>query len=86
MPTIALRQVGGSVAMVIPPAFLKALKLSVGSKVDLSLNDNQLVINPARPKLKYSLEELLSQSDFEAARNEESQSWLSEPAIGKEIL
>lgn len=86
MATIALRQVGGSVAMVIPPAFLQALELSVGSKVDLSLNDDKIVINPVRPKVKYSLDELLNQSDFEAARNEESQTWLSAPAVGNEIL
>lgn len=86
MPTVALRQVGGSVAMVIPPAFLQALNLSVGSKVDLSLSEEKLVINPVRPKVKYSLEELLNQSDFESARIEESQIWLDAPQVGNEIL
>ncbi len=86
MPTVALRQVGGSVAMVIPPAFLQALNLSVGSKVDLSLSEEKLVINPVRPKVKYSLEELLNQSDFESARTEESQIWLDAPQVGNEIL
>ena len=86
MPTVALRQVGGSVAMVIPPAFLQALNLSVGSKVDLSLSEEKLVINPVRPKVKYSLEELLNQSEFESARTEESQIWLDAPQVGNEIL
>ncbi|MFA9500209.1 AbrB/MazE/SpoVT family DNA-binding domain-containing protein [Mannheimia sp. E30BD] len=86
MPTISLRQVGGSVAMVIPPAFLQALQLSVGSKVDLSLNEDKIVVNPVRSKVKYSLDELLNQSDFEAARTEESQEWLSAPTAGNEIL
>ncbi|WGE35885.1 AbrB/MazE/SpoVT family DNA-binding domain-containing protein [Actinobacillus genomosp. 1] len=86
MPTVALRQVGGSVAMVIPPAFLQALNLSVGSKVDLSLSEEKLVINPVRPKVKYSLEELLNRSDFESARTEESQIWLDAPQVGNEIL
>ncbi|WGE33839.1 AbrB/MazE/SpoVT family DNA-binding domain-containing protein [Actinobacillus genomosp. 1] len=86
MPTVALRQVGGSVAMVIPPAFLQALNLSAGSKVDLSLSEEKLVINPVRPKVKYSLEELLNQSDFESARTEESQIWLDAPQVGNEIL
>lgn len=86
MPTVALRQVGGSVAMVIPPAILEALHLKAGSKVDLSLNDEKLVVNPVRPKVKYTLDELLSQSDFDAARTEETQAWLDAPAVGDEIL
>ncbi len=86
MPTVALRQVGGSVAMVLPPAILEALHLKAGSKVDLSLNGEKLVVNPIRPKVKYTLDELLSRSDFEAARTEETQAWLDSPAVGDEIL
>lgn len=86
MPTVALRQVGGSIAMVIPPAILEALHLKAGSKVDLSLSEEKLVVNPIRSKVKYTLDELLSKSDFESARTEETQAWLNAPAVGDEIL
>lgn len=86
MATVALRQVGGSVAMVIPPVLLQALKLKVGSEVNLILEEQKLVVDPVRKKVKYRLEDLLAQSDFESAKNAESDAWINEPSLGNELL
>lgn len=82
----SLRQVGGSVAMVIPPIFLKQLHINVGTEMNISTSGKGLLIEPVKNKPKYSLEELLAQSDFEMARNAESEEWLNAPNVGEELL
>ena len=50
----SLRKVGGSVMMALSPAFLKELKISSGSMVDVALLEGHLVVRPIT-KSKYKL-------------------------------
>lgn len=80
-----LRQVGGSVMLSLPQAFLKQLNLSAKSNVDVSLKNGKLIVEPvSRPK--YTIDELLAQSDYSGNTNEEERQWLDAPAAGGELL
>lgn len=82
---IVLRQVGGSVMLSLPQAFLKQLNLSAKSNVDVSLKNGKLIVTPI-DKPKYTLDELLAQSDYSGSLNDEARQWLDAPAVGGELL
>jgi len=66
MYTTTLRKVGGSVMLAVAPALLDALELRAGAKVCIWIEGGRLVV-AARPRLRYTLEELLAQCDENAA-------------------
>lgn len=80
-----LRKVGGSVMLSVPQVFLKQLNLSAKSNVDLSLENGKLIVEPIN-KSKYTLDELLAQSDYSGSLNDEERQWLDAPTVGKELL
>lgn len=80
-----LRQVGGSVILAIPPAFLNQLGISTGSEVGLTIEDDRLVIHPQHKAPRYTLEELLAQCDPVAERSHEEHAWLQSPPTGSEL-
>lgn len=85
MHTTNLRKVGGSVMLAVPPALLDLLKLGVGSKVDLGVENGRLVVAPrARPQ--YSLDELVAQCDGNEAPSAEDRAWIDAKPVGKELL
>jgi antitoxin ChpS len=45
MHTTNLRKVGGSVMLVVPPAFLEQLRLQAGATVGLTVDNSRLVSN-----------------------------------------
>ena len=84
MHTTSLRKVGGSVMMIVPPAFLDQLHLQAGAMVGVIVENGRLVIEPKRPK--YTLDELIAQCDLEAPFSEAEREWVDAPAFGLEIL
>ena len=46
MHTTNLRGVGGSVMLAVPPALLDLLKLRVGARVDIGIEDGRLIVAP----------------------------------------
>ena len=85
MLTINLRKVGGSVMLVVPPAILDLLNLRAGSAVGLTVDGGCLVIDP-KPRLHYTVDELLDVSDYSGPRSAEEQEWLDSPAVGRELI
>ena len=85
MHTTNLRKVGGSVMLVVPPAFLDQLRLHAGVTVGLTVDDNCLIVNP-NPRPRYTLDELLAQCDANAELSVEDRQWLDAPAVGNELL
>ena len=84
MSAIAVRQSGGASIISIPKAILKTLGLTVGSKLDLSLEDNKIILSPVNEEL--SLEELLASSPKQSfAVTEEDREWLDDKPVGKEL-
>ncbi len=83
--TSTIRQSGGAEIICLPKAILRTLNLGVGSKLELTIQDNQIVLNPVDAEI--SLEELLAGSPKDAlALTDEDREWLNAPAAGKEIL
>ena len=79
-----LRKVEGSIMLVIPPALLDVLHLEVGATVGISINGEQLIVQP-QTKPRYTLDELLIQCDPTVPMTEEDRAWLAMPAVGQEL-
>ena len=84
MHTTNIRKVGGSLMLAVPPALLDILHIAAGSQVSLTVENGRLIAQPHR-KPRYTLAELLAQSDYSEARSKDEQDWLNAPAVGREI-
>ena len=85
MHTTNLRKVGGSVMLAVPPALLDLLKLGVGAKVDIDVENGRLVVEPnIRPS--YTLHELLVQCDETDAPSDGDRAWIDDKPVGEELL
>ena len=85
MHTTNLRKVGGSVMLVVAPAFLDQLHLQAGATVGLAVDRGRLVVEP-RIRPRYTLAELLDASDYEQPQPTEEREWIDAPAVGGEQL
>lgn len=85
MHTTNLRKVGGSIMLVVPPAFLEQLQLRAGATVGVKVSGGQLVIDP-KPRPRYTLAELLAASDYSQPQPAEEREWLDAPAAGGELI
>lgn len=82
--SIAIRQSGGANIVSLPKSIVQTLGLSVGSKLDLTLEDNRIVLTPVEDGLTLSqLLEGSSKSDF--VLTEEDREWLDASPVGKEL-
>ncbi|MCX7119425.1 MAG: AbrB/MazE/SpoVT family DNA-binding domain-containing protein [Legionellales bacterium] len=83
MSHLVIRQSGGANIVSIPKAILKTLELHVGSKLDLSVVNNKIVLTPVIKK--QTLEDLLEGSPKDKlAFNKEDKEWLDDSAVGRE--
>ena len=85
MHTTILRKVGGSVMLAVPPVFLDQLQLQAGAVVGLAVDHGRLVVEP-KPRLRYTLAELLAASDYSQAPSSEEREWVDGPAVGGELI
>lgn len=83
MPTATLRSVGGSIVMAIPKRILELVQLQAGSRVDIDVQQGQLIVIPQRKK-RYTLSELLTQCNSTLPLTDEEREWLDVPAVGME--
>lgn len=84
MTQVAIRQSGGATIISLPKVILNTLHLQVGSTLELTLENNKIILSPVNQEP--GLEELLAGSPKSAlVLNEEDQHWLNSPATGKEI-
>jgi len=85
MHTTSLRKVGGSVMLAVPPLFLERLRLRVNAKVDLEVDGDCLRVKPVtRPR--YTMAELLADSDYSQPQAPEDREWVDAPAVGAELV
>lgn len=85
MHTTNLRDIGGSVMLVVPPVLLDQLDLKTGGTVGVTIADARLVIDP-EPKPRYTLAELLDASDYSQPQPAEEREWVDAPAVGGELI
>ena len=80
-----LRKVGGTVMLAVPPALLDLLHLEVGATVGIAVDGERLIVDP-KVKPRYTLEELLANSDYSQPQPPEEREWVDAPAAGRELL
>lgn len=85
MHTTHLRKVGGSVMLAVPAAILDQLDLKAGATVGLAVDGDCLVMH-SNPKPRYTLEELLAQSDYSQPTPPRDREWIDAPHVGRELL
>ncbi|MFY7759093.1 antitoxin [Aquidulcibacter sp.] len=85
MHTTKLRKVGGSVMLAVPPAILDVMQLQAGSNVGITMDGTKLVVEATTP-IRYSLDDLLAQSDYSDGALQEDRDWLDAPSVGGELL
>ena len=85
MYTTNLRKVGGSIMLVVPPAFLEQLNMQVGTAVGVAIADGRLVVKPT-PQSHYTLKKLLAMSDYSRPQTKEDRESVNNRAVGGELL
>ena len=80
-----VRKIGNSAGTIIPAPLLKELRLREGDSVDVSIEDNCIVIKPVSAKPKYTLDELLTKCDPHAPQDKELDDWEKTTRLGNEI-
>lgn len=88
MHITSLRNVGGSVMLAVPPAFLDQLHLRPGSTVGLAICEGCLVMDPSyqsTAKPRFLLAELLALSDYTNSPTSDQREWVDAPAVGGEL-
>lgn len=85
MSLVKIRQSGGSNIVSLPTSIVKTLGLGVGSKLDLTIRDNSILLTPVEAET--SLEDLLAGSPKSAfAMTLEDREWIDAKPVGNEIL
>ena len=84
MTAVAVRQSGGANIISIPKAIVKSLGLEVGSKLDLSIIDDRIVLTPIRDELTLNQVLEASPKEYLAIRGEDKE-WLGSPSQGREL-
>lgn len=85
MSLVAIRKSGGANIVSLPKAVLDQFGLGTGSVVDISVEDNRIVLTPA--STEPTLEGMLAGSPREALLlTEEDHEWLNSRAVGKENI
>jgi len=85
MHTTNLRKVGGSVMLAVPPAILDQLQLKAGATVGLAVEGGRLILE-AQKRPKYTVEELLAESDYSYPMSAEDREWVDAPPVGRELI
>jgi len=80
-----LRKVGGSTMIAIPPPLLELLRLRAGSRVDVAIEKGRLIVQPQK-RPRYTLAQLLAESNPRARRTREDREWLAGKATGRELI
>lgn len=88
MHTTALRKVGGSTMLVVPPVLLEILNVGVGSLVGLQVDNGKLVVEPEvkRRRSRYTLDQLIAKCDPSASMPADDKEWLHKSPVGGELL
>ena len=86
MATVTLRNLGGSIVMAVPKKILSLVDLEAGSRVQVSVENGRLIVEPKK-KPRYTLAELLSRSRrSDLAPRRKDRAWLETRPVGREAL
>jgi antitoxin ChpS len=84
MYNVALKKMGNSTAVVIPPPVLKELGIGAGQRLTLNTTaDGRIVLSPKR---RYNLTDLIAQCDLTAPPPADLALWDVARPVGQEVL
>lgn len=87
MEFVTLRRAGGSLVLTIPKTHARALGLTEGERIGVSVDEGKLVADPsASDRPRYRLEDLVAQCDPKAPLSEEDEAWLVDRPQGGEAV
>jgi len=100
MSTATLKEIDGSLMFAVPSDVSTQLDWRAGGIVEVQLKDKELVVRastesasrrrPRRNPYKYTLAELLANSDYSYPKTpeeiEEEKLWLNFPPVGRELI
>ena len=87
MEFVTLRRAGGSLVLTIPKTHVRALGLSEGGRIGVSIDEGKLVADPSvaeRPR--YRIDDLVAQCDASAPLSEDDETWLGNRPAGGELI
>jgi antitoxin ChpS len=71
--------------LAVPPALLDILGLEAGNEVGVGVENGKLIVEPQK-RLRYTLQELISQCNPKARRNQRDREWLNNKPVGRELI
>lgn len=80
---ISVTEIGNLKGLIIPDVLLNELNIDIGDKLDITINNGQLVITG---KPQYTLDELLAKCDKSIEMTAEMKEWEQAQPVGKEII
>ncbi len=86
MPMTTLKKAGGSLVMTVPASVRDAMELSEGQRLSVVVDNGKIVLEPATPRRRFTLDELLEQCDLDRPYSEDERTWLDAPPVGRELL
>lgn len=81
--TVTVKKIGGSVAIVVPKSIAVDFGLKQGEKVELSRDNDTLVLRRSRRRARRPIDELIAQMDPEAYARHDRE--LNDRPVGREI-
>ena len=84
---LEIRQFGNSAGITIPKAMLLSAHLAIGDKVEARNVINGIILEPAKPRKKYKIKDLLVLCTNEnMVLSSEDKEWLNAKSVGQELL
>jgi len=83
--SLKFRKIGGSLVFAVPKQIVNELALAPGQAGTASIEKGRIVIDPARKKARYTIEELLAECDLSAPLDPEGVDFMNMPELGREI-
>jgi len=81
--SVAIRQSGGASIVTIPKAITRSLGLDIGSELEITIDQDRIVLTPSKPQL--TLEQLLRTSPKSCfVMSEEDRQWEGTKSLGEE--
>jgi antitoxin ChpS len=81
-----LKKSGNSAAIRIPAAVLEAANVDLDQVVDVREEAGRIIIEPVRPRPRYTLAELVAQCGPKKRLSREEREWIGAPPVGCEAL
>jgi antitoxin component of MazEF toxin-antitoxin module len=82
--TVTVKKIGGSVAVLIPKALAKEIELCEGTSLEITTQDDAIIMRKRRRRARRPMSEILPQLD-PAAYRRRAKEFSADRPVGKEI-